>query len=460
MRIGVLTILAGLVLMFPASAFSKGEGVNEGRSETGKAWGETSLIASGDGLAEGVRVAMDASGNAVAVWMQIHGNAVSMWASRYAAKPGKWGSTTRLKGIAHEMDSQLAGLVMDPKGNAVALWTVSGTKGNAIWAARYAVADNKWTVKAIVEHGDAHTPSIAMSDNGNAMAAWVQSDGKRDRIWASRQGAGNGKWGKPVPIDNGEGYVESVKIASDAKGNAIAIWQQWQDSGYFNIYANRFSAVDGRWGEVDLVGTDTGVTGGWPDVAMNADGNAIVVWEKSQALDTQIFARSFKANTAQWSNLGKFEITHSPFALQLAMDKKGNALVVWLTTDHQAWHAGVWSNRYLSSNGGWSKATLLDENNERDAEWPQIAMDANGNALVLWDRLPARNQQDDKSADILAYRYASDGASSAKNDIVVKTPASAGWPSPALSMEPGGNAIAVWHLYDGKRSMIMANHYR
>ncbi len=54
-------------------------------------------------------------------------------------------------------------------------------------ASRYA-AGAGWTTPAIIETdntGDAAEPRIAFDANGNALAVW-QSDGTRTNIWANR----------------------------------------------------------------------------------------------------------------------------------------------------------------------------------------------------------------------------------------------------------------------------------
>ena len=59
----------------------------------------------------------------------------------------------------------------------------------------------------------------------------------------------------------------------------------------------------------------------------------------------------------------------------------GNALAVWGQSDGT--RRNIWSNRYMAGTG-WGTAVLLETDNAGDANAPQIALGANGNALAVW----------------------------------------------------------------------------
>ena len=64
---------------------------------------------------------------------------------------------------------------------------------------------------------------------------------------------------------------------------------------------------------------------------------------------------------------------------QIAIGANGDAMAVWQQWDGT--RSNIWSNRYTAGTG-WGTAALI----ETDGGGPHIAMDANGNALAVWSR--------------------------------------------------------------------------
>ncbi|MGC2165326.1 MAG: hypothetical protein WA632_04870 [Gallionella sp.] len=202
-----------------------------------------------------------------------------------------------------------------------------------------------WGSAALIETnnaGNAADPQLASDPNGNALAVWSQSDGTHNNIVANRYIAGTG-WGTAVPIESNNPDIALLpQIAFDASGNALAVWRQ-SDGTRENIWSNRYTAGAG-WATAMLIVT-------------NNAGNA--------------------------------------FAPQYAIDVSGNALAVWHQFDGTRF--SIWSNRYTIGTG-WGTAELI-ETDTGGAFGPQIAVDASGNAMAIWE------QFDGTSSNIRANRY-------------------------------------------------------
>ncbi len=171
--------------------------------------------------------------------------------------------------------------------------------------------------------GDASSPQIAIDANGNAMAVWYQDDGTRYNVWSNRYNGTN--WGTAVRIGDNAGDAYSPQIAIDASGNAIAVWSQ-RDGADENIWSNRYDGTN--WGTAERIGDNA-------EDAYNS---------------------------------------------QIAIDAEGNAIAVWQQYDGTQW--SIWSNRYDGTN--WGAAELIETDNAGDAYSPQIAIDAEGNAMAVW----------------------------------------------------------------------------
>ena len=121
---------------------------------------------------------------------------------------------------------------------------------------------------------------------------WSQFDGTRSNIYANRYTAGTG-WGTAALIEtDNAGVASNPQIAFDAGGNAIAVWSQFD--GARSIYANRYTATTGTWGTAALIETDNAGDALEPQIAVDASGNAIAVWQQYDGTRYNIWANRYQ----------------------------------------------------------------------------------------------------------------------------------------------------------------------
>jgi hypothetical protein len=110
------------------------------------------------------------------------------------------------------------------------------------------------------------------------------------------------------------------------------------------------------------------------------------VWLQSDNAGNRIWANRYTP-TGAWgiAEPVRTDVAGLPASnLQLAVDPRGNALIVWA----QGGIAGsdaIWSNRYTPT-GGWGIAESVRTDNMQRAYVPQVAIDPSGNALVVWQQ--------------------------------------------------------------------------
>ena len=287
-----------------------------------------------------------------------------------------------------------------------------------------------------------------MDAAGNAMAVWHQHDGMRFSIWVNRYTVGTG-WGTAqlIETDNADD-AEEPKVAIDADGNAIVVWAQ-SDGTRANIWTNRYTA-DVGWGRAQLIESNDSGDAARPQIAIDADGAAIAVWEQYSGAHKNIWANRYTA-AAGWGTAQLIETNNAGDARypQVGMDAGGNAIVVWQQDDGT--HFNIWANRY-SAAVGWSTALLIETNSAGDAFGPpQVAIDVSGNATVVW------YQSDGTRYNIWANRFAAgSGWAGAR---LIETNYGEKASRPQIAMDAVGNAMAVWIQYDGTRDNIWANYY-
>ncbi len=411
-------------------------------------WGVATRLETDPNDAASPQIAVDAAGNAIAVWAQHDGTRNNIWANRYTVGSG-WG-TAELLETDNTGSAISPQIVLDSAGNALAVWQQFDGTDYDIWANRYQ-PDFGWGTAVLIEAndtGDAYYPQIALDSAGNAIAVWQQSDGTRNDIWANRYLPGFG-WGTPelIETDNVESaYVP--QIAVDSAGNAIAVWNQY-DGMRFNIWANRYVAGSG-WGTAELIETDNVGDATNPQIALDSAGNAIAVWHQFDGTRNNIWANRYIADSG-WGTAELIETDDTENARfpQIAVDAAGNAIVVWHQFDGA--RNNIWANRYIADSG-WGTAELIETDNAGSAYYPQIAMDSAGNAIAVW------HQNDGARYNIWANRYVAGSGWGAAELIETDNVGDA--TNPQTALDSTGNAIAVWRQSDGTRSNIWANRWQ
>jgi hypothetical protein len=423
-----LAVIATLLLLLAAC--------HGGTTTTLNTHGTAERIESNAASAFQPQIAFAANGNAIAVWLQMDGMNQNVWANRYVAGTG-WGTAELIEtdNTRHAFNPQIAS---DPNGNAIAVWfQEDGTRYN-IWANRY-VAGTGWGTAELIETdnaGFAFHPQIAFDPGGNAIAVWYQSDGTRTNVWARRHVAGSG-WGTAELIEtDNAGSVSGPQISFDPNGNAIAVWNQ-HDGTRENIWANRYVAGTG-WGTAELIETDNAGYAFNPEVAIDPNGNAVVVWNQFDGTRNNLWANRYAAGTG-WGTAELIETDNAGSALypQIAIGADGNAIAVWYQSDGT--RDNVWTNRYVAGTG-WGTAELIETDNADAVDLPQIAMDPLGNAIAVWA------QYDGTTGNIWANRYVA-GTGWGTAGLIETDPGYAG--DPQIAIDPNGNAMAVWAQFDG-----------
>jgi hypothetical protein len=347
------------------------------------------------------------------------------------AAPEGWDNSPTLldTGSGAAYNSQIA---MDNNGNAMVVWQqVDSSRNTSILANRYSAGVWGGVVWLEAGAGNATSPQVAMSSNGNAMVVWQQVDSSGHvSILANRYSAG--VWGGAVWLEAGTGDATQPQIAMDNDGNAMVVWQQVDNSGYQSIMANRYSA--GVWGGATLLEDSTNDAFD-PQVTIDSKGNAMVAWIQVEGFYApfSIYSRCYSAGAWEaitWlSYAGSYGIS-----LQIASGGNGDAIVVW----GQKYMSGPWVIFAMSySDGIWGEARCLG--GAQAGGNPQVAMDGNGNAIVVWKML----NDPINEMEIYSMRFS---AGVWETETILNS--AGGALNPQVAIDSKGNAMAVWQQGD------------
>ena len=357
-----------------------------------KTWARRYLPATGWGTAQriqseatregrGPRVAFKPNGDAMVAWLQSDpGPVTNVWITSFTASTDSWGTATQVNTGA--VGASFPVLAIDAAGNAMVAWPEGSSFATFHLMARRLEAAGWGAVQQVDSAaGGASRPGLAVDASGNATLVWLQQNatGTGADVWANRFVAGTG-WGTATMIETNGRDASNPAVASDAAGNAMAIWVQADDTNPVTnnsaVYSSRFSA--GSWGAATLV--KGGAPFAWDGaIAMNASGDAVVVWQEDDGFDgASVWARSYAAGVGGTPLRIDDQVTVLALSPRIGVDAGGNAVAVWSQGGH------LWCNQATAATG-WGIAADVAPTLS-GASQPQLAVDAAGNAIAVWKR--------------------------------------------------------------------------
>ena len=158
-----------------------------------------------------------------------------------------------------------------------------------------------WGTAGLVETGDigpiGGDPRVAIDANGNAIAVWQQGN---NTVKANRYVAGAG-WGTPTDIQISTDPINSVpQIAMDANGNAIAVWSQKDGLLPYNIYQKRYTVIS-SWNASSMI-SDGLSDASASQIAVSTNGDAMAVWSQDAGSGQyNAMASSYSVTTTNWT---------------------------------------------------------------------------------------------------------------------------------------------------------------
>jgi len=248
----------------------------------------------------------------------------------------------------------------------------------------------------------------------------------------------------------------SPQVVMDDNGNAIIVWHQ-SNGGYNQIFKSEYRA--NTWTHPSSL-TDhinlNGQSASYAQVAMDDNGNAIIVWGQSDGSNNQIFKSEYRSGA--WTHPSDLTDNISPDgqhagSSQVAMDNNGNAIIVWYQYDGA--NGQIFKSEYRA--GAWTHPSGITDNISPDgqnATDPQVAKDNNGNAIIVWHQYDGANGQIFKSE----YRSGAWTHPSGLTDNISPDGANAYFPQEA--MDDNGNAIIIWVQSDGSNDQVFKSEYR
>ena len=318
----------------------------------GGAWSAAVDISVAGRNAEEPDVGIDSAGNATAVWRRHDGaDYVVQTATRPAG--GGWQAPTDLSAAGEPArEPQLA---VGPAGDAVAIWARSdGLDFIVQAAARRAGGGWQGGLPLSIAGRDAEAPQVAVDSSGNAVAVWSRHDGSRDIVQAARRRGG--AWEETLDLSlPGQNAVEP-QVDLDPAGDAVAVWSRFD--GVRNVAQAAVAIGGGPWAPAVTLSI-AGESGEEPQVAIDADGDAVAVWTRRGFPADEVQASSARVGGA-WPPAVTLSIAGDDAEEpRVSTDPLGNAVAIWSRTDSTP--RVIQSSAAARRRGLGAQPTLLSE---------------------------------------------------------------------------------------------------
>ena len=420
--------------------------------------------AAGDvGLDRAPQIATDGAGHWVALWHSNDalGSPTGNDNDVFLSRSDDWGATwsrilplnTNAYGDGVSAD-KFPKIITDGLGHWIAAWesndNLGGTVGNDVDIFISRSADNgvTWTDSAAlnanagIDGGNDFDICITTDAKGLWVAAWRTLDslggviGADGDILTARSNDNGVSWTDPVPLNTNAaldtGHDFKPGLAADGNGNWICVWHSSDTLGgtigsdLDILYArsidnavtwsaplplNSNAAIDTNKDDLDARITTDGL------------GNWVVVWTSQGSLGTLgadrdiLVSRSADAGLT-WSPAAPLNTNAAADAgqdqsPQITTDRQGNWVAIWSSSENLGGSIGsdfdILIARSVDNGATWTPPAVFNTNAVADSgldDVPQLAMDAQGSWLAVWETHDSLGATIGTEGDIVSARFA------------------------------------------------------
>src|SRR5688572_1093475 len=255
------------------------------------------------------------------------------------------------------------------------------------------------------------------------------------------------------------GWQTEPSVAVDADGDFVVVWHSNDPGVRGGIFARRFDASgEPLTGEV-RVNVDTSTSN--PDVAAGADGTFIVTWSGSIGGSSvqNVYARRFNSSAEPLDGEVRVD-QHTAIFLRrpdVAMDQAGNFVITWDSYLGAGPSTEVFARRYGATGAPLGDEFRVNQAGSFEQRDPTIALDADGDFVIAW-RDDAYYAHTSGENHITARRYTASGVPQG-GEFRVDAFTTGLQAAPSVAMDSDGDFIVVWQTSAEGASRIMARRF-
>ncbi|MFZ4760206.1 MAG: DUF4347 domain-containing protein, partial [Burkholderiaceae bacterium] len=284
--------------------------------------------------------------------------------------------------------------------------------------------------------------AVAVAADGSSLVVWHDDAGAGD-VYAQRYDASGAAVGSAFRVNTTTADAQSTpEVAVGGDGHWWVVWASVdQDAvGTSGIYAQRYAADGSALGGEFQVNTTTAGDQSLPSIAVDASGDAVIVWQHGAGTPEDIRGQRFDATgTAQGAEFTVNTVASTdPMHAKVAMDATGRFVVTWQNTNQDGAGAGIFARLYNAAGTALGTEFQVNQTTAGDQVLPDVAMNADG-FVVAW----MSDGEDGSSFGIVARRF--DATGTAVDDaFLVNTTTTSDQRNPQIAMTAGGGFVVTW----------------
>jgi len=329
---------------------------------------------------------------------------------------------------------------------------LSGNNLAANYTWSFTTRDGIWGASSTPQvTGSINSYSASVSDDDDVGLVWNYADGATSYLAVRYYDPTEANWSDAQTIEHAS-QVLGTHIRPD--GDVVVISEN--DSAH--LTARQFTTA---WesGETVISLRDSNPNRFSVDlfypakVSANNLGNVMVVWSESSGMRERYEIRSNIFTGSGWAPYSTF-VTSSNDALrpELVLDDNSNALVIWEALNNVG-SVSIFALRFDGINGWDSQAEQLK--NRGNSNFPmsfyQIFMDDSGNALAFW------SQESFNSMSAKYFDQSSGAWLTPQMDVAPDGPVTL--TTPSVAFDTSGNALALWVVPGAANTVVMASYF-
>jgi Ca2+-binding RTX toxin-like protein len=303
------------------------------------------------------------------------------------------------------------------------------------------------------------THPVATDADGNFVVVWAseEPDSSQD-VYARIFDAQGNPQDEFVVNPPWAGTDLNPSVAVEPDGDFVVVWQAWSSDGSFTsgTYCRQFDPAGNPKGDPILVSQQ----GDRPDVAIDGDGDFVVVWEEWWNRDGSGLAVVARLYDGQGNPKGPdFQVNtykaDDQFNPAVAMDGAGNFVIVWASAIQQG-TGGVYAQRYDAIGRPQGTEFRIDSYNTKTRQWwsPAVAMVADGDFVVAWSCV----EYYEAERDVFVRRFDAHGHDLGA-EFRVNTDTVGNQYVSSVSMDAHGGFVVTWSGSDGDVQGVFARRY-
>jgi hypothetical protein len=249
-------------------------------------------------------------------------------------------------------------------------------------------------------------------------------------------------------------------VAIDGNGSFVIVWQGFSALGDEDIFVGRFSSAGSPTGAELRVNDYTPGSQGGPVVAMDSDGGFVVVWygRGQHGTPSDVLARRFSSAGEKLAD--EFQVNLYTFRNQarpaLAMEDDGDFVIVWEGDYQDGSYEGVFGRCFNADGSPKGPEFQVSAYTLKQQLSPSIAVEGDGDFVVAWDSV----LQDGDSLGVFARRF-TDAGTALTDEFQVSTITQSGQRYSALISESDGDFVVIWmaRYQDGSEYGVFARRF-